>query len=478
MSDRIPPTFSNMSNLKKDIKPRRTSKARFVFFAFCGLVLLAGIVYGIYQLTVLVVEKVQDSFSNIWLTDTTVENVASIQIDYSSGETISICYDGQMYHALEIPDALLSQSACQSAFANAAQLLAERYATSQAEDEDAFGFLPSQATVNISFHNGQTYSFEIGSMAPTTAYYYVRTVGQDDVYLMKGLLVNLYAGGKASFREVSHPDLDTDRIVAFEFKHADQPTLYLDYIAKPSGFRFSSWYLHKPFLSDVDTMQVETFLSGLADLELISYVDDCTNLSSLVTYGLEDPETLLSLTYEDGNVITIAIGSSDAMGNRYLRFQQDDAVYLGKADSLSFVETLQLPLLVNEFANILQYKTIDSLTIHYGGQTSQFSLTRKDNSVTVMRDDATIVDENAFQEAFLSICSIQRSNIIYSKELPTAASSVLTLEYGFTDGSKGTVEYLDASVNDFYLRKNGSLGVSVRKDDCAEMLSLISKLLQ
>ncbi len=470
-------TFSQGSSLKKTVKSGHTSKSRLILYVLAGLALLGILIFAIYRLTRPEETKVEDSWENVWFTNTEVENVQSVDIELATGETLHVSYDGELYHTEEIPDALLSQSACQSAFANAAELLAERQAADDVTDPAAFGLKPPKSVVTIRFYDGKDFTLEIGDQAPTSAHYYVREAGKEQIYLMKALLVNLYAGGRSAFRDVSGFAIDTDSVVALELQREGQPDLLLDYMGKPTGFRFTSWYLHEPFLTDVVNDEVENYLHNIGALKLLNFVDECGDEAAFAQYGLDQPQALITLSYGDNSGVIIAVGGSDNLGNRYLRFNESAEVYLGDRDSLAFLDDLELPGLVSEFSNIFQYRQVAALTVTLDGKSTTFTLDRSGKDTTVARSDGTAVDEAAFKEMFLAICDVKRSNIVYDQTLPADTKAALVLEYGFTDGSSGTVEYLDASINDYYLRKNGSLGVSVRKDDCAEMLSKLRALL-
>ena len=62
-------------------------------------------------------------------------------------------------------------------------------------------------------------------------------------------------------------------------------------------------------------------------------------------------------------------------------------------------------------------------------------------------------------------------------DTPEGAEAALTLTYAFAGEEEPyVVRYLDASINNYTVEKNGSASVTVSKDDCAEMIALWTAL--
>ena len=98
-------------------------------------------------------------------------------------------------------------------------------------------------------------------------------------------------------------------------------------------------------------------------------------------------------------------------------------------------------------------------------------------AVTITRRDGQSVDAEAFKAAFQAI-NVVPVNGFTSAEEVAEAPAVLTLTYVFSGEEEPyTVTYLDSSINNYALRKNDSVSVTVSKEACADMLAQLRALL-
>ena len=82
------------------------------------------------------------------------------------------------------------------------------------------------------------------------------------------------------------------------------------------------------------------------------------------------------------------------------------------------------------------------------------------------------MDAERFKEAFQTTNVVPVNGFAEDEDVQ-GAQSVLTLTYTFNNGEEPyTVEYLDYSINNCALRKNGSVSVTVSKEALAGALEL------
>ena len=150
-------------------------------------------------------------------------------------------------------------------------------------------------------------------------------------------------------------------------------------------------------------------------------------------------------------------------------------VYTVESADVAFLDGAALPALVNEFANIVAINGVDELTVDLDGVQATFAIDRSGEEDAVTRDGAA-VDAAAFKDAFQQVNVVPVNGFAEEADVAEAAAA-LTLRYAFSDGTEMTVEYLDFSINNYALRKDGSVCVTVSKDDCAAMLQALRDLL-
>lgn len=462
-------TFSMDSNeLKKEVKNRDGNKGRKILLGLCALVLLAGVVWGLTALTKTIINYVQQDSQHVLLSKRAQDEVESLHILTKDGTELTLTRKGATFYSEQITQAVLSQASCQSAFINAGELLTESVAAENVTDLAGFGLETPASVVEIAYSDGEGLVLEIGDRAPTSNLYYCKVAGEDTVYLMKGMLVDLFAGGINSFWDIEAFEIDTQMAVALTLEREGEQTLHLEYQGKPQGFRFSQWHMLQPFIADTNTQSAEAILGAISGIELTRFVDTTTELAQ---FGLDAPAQTFTLLNEDGTKFILYLGARDARGDAYLRFGGSNDVYMASAESIAFLEQVKLPGLITDFANIHAITNLASLSVELDGKTVVYTLDKSGEETAFLKDGAKM-DADAFKNAYQSINTVLWADLVDEGSVQ-GAEAVLTLRYLFDNGEEAVVEYLDYSVNNLALRKNGSVGVAVRKDAVAQMLAAL-----
>lgn len=463
-----PSTFSaGADELKKPPRPsRKVGRGRIVLIGVCAVVLLAAAVWGITALTEVVVEQL--AIRSMILTDRSVEEVLDVSITARDGTALHIVREGEGYSVDRIAPQVLSQDSCNTAFINASQLVAEDVAARDVTDFAQYGLDEPAATVLVNFTDGGTLTLEIGDKVPVNPYYYARVDGGDTVYQIKRLLVGIYADGISGFWDLEAFAVNTDRVVAFTIEREGADTIELTFQAKTGGFRFTQWQMQRPFLADVVTAAPESLLAALNELSITRYV---ATADDLAPYGLDAPRGTVSLVNDDGSAFALYVGDEDGAGNVYLMLNDTRDVYQGKAASIAWLRQADVASLISDFSNIQAINNVDALTVESGGGAKHFAIDRSGAEAVYTKDGAPI-DAEAFKEAFQAVNTIMVDALTGDPDAFDGAAVDLRLTYTFTNGEVGVVEYVDVGVYHYGLRKNGTMGIAIRKEDAADMLAL------
>ena len=226
----------------------------------------------------------------------------------------------------------------------------------------------------------------------------------------------------------------------------------------------------QPEKNNTDSAKAESLVAEVANIALESFVKTVRE-DELAEYGLEKPWRTLTLTYGDGTTFTMALGKTNSLGHYYANFDGTSDVYIVDQETVSFLDGANMQALINEFANIIAINSVDALEVQLDGHTLHFTIDRSGEEPVYTLNGA-VIDGEDFKNAF------QATNIVPVNGLVTAndvenAQAALTLTYIFQNGEEPyTVEYLDSSINNYALRKNGSVSVSVSKEAMAEALEL------
>lgn len=458
-------------DLKKPLRHRDPRKGRLLLLALGGIVVLAALVIGVTKLAQAIGEYVElNTDHTVHLTDTTADKVHRIEIQGRTAVTLTR-RDG-VYSVRELSAAVTSQSACEAAFSNAATLLAEGVAAEGVTDFAAYGLDEPVSTVNITYTDGTTLLLEIGDVAPASQHYYVRVDGGDTVYLMRPLIVEMYSAGISAYRDLEGFAISTSDLAAFSLV-TEGETFAMTHRARTGGAAFTQWQIVEPALANTDTAAADALISGLSGIELSSFVRSTEDKAQ---YGLDAPWRTLLLTYGDGSTLQMDLGGDAGLGSYYACFDGGKDVYTVESADVAFLDGAALPALVNEFANIVAINSVDAFTVTLEGRSATFAIDRSGEEDAVTRDGAA-VDAAAFKAAFQAI-NVVPVNGFTSAEEVAEAPAVLTLTYVFSGEEEPyTVTYLDSSINNYALRKNDSVSVTVSKEACADMLAQLRALL-
>ena len=234
---------------------------------------------------------------------------------------------------------------------------------------------------------------------------------------------------------------------------------------------FTQWQIESPERDNVDSVKTEELIAQLEQIRLNSFVKTARELGD---YGLDNPERTLTLEYADGTQFVMALGDTDSVGNVYAAFDGSSDVYLVKGESLECLDGLTFRNLANEFANIVAINSVESLTVEMNGKTAVFTIDRSGDDPAYFRDGVAM-DAEAFKMAFQAMNIVPINGFADGKE--EGVEAALTLTYAFAGEEEPyVVRYLDASINNYTVEKNGSAAVTVSKDDCAEMIALWTAL--
>ena len=122
----------------------------------------------------------------------------------------------------------------------------------------------------------------------------------------------------------------------------------------------------------------------------------------------------------------------------------------------------------------LGINSVESLTVEMNGKTAVFTIDRSGDDPAYF-SDGVAMDAEAFKTAFQAMNIVPINGFADGKE--EDAEAALTLTYAFAGEEEPyVVRYLDASINNYTVEKNGSAAVTVSKDDCAEMIALWTAL--
>ena len=178
----------------------KSKNSRIVLFSLVGLVVLGAVV------AVLLLTQPKNAGDEEQTEETTVDpalvmttydetKISAIEITNSEGTFKIIPYDNDgtaewTVENLEIDHKLLDQSVFTTLVGYAASMTAKEVVEENAADLSKYGLDKPAATVSVSFSDGTSFGFNVGSTAPTGSAYYFTKAGGSTVYTYSAYKLN------------------------------------------------------------------------------------------------------------------------------------------------------------------------------------------------------------------------------------------------------------------------------------------------
>lgn len=217
--------------------------------------------------------------------------------------------------------------------------LTARATVADPEDLDQYGFGDKAINITLTLAEEageRTIAFQAGAPNPTSVSWYVRPMPGDVVYVVKKSAVDYWRMDELEFRERRFAALDAEKAVAIDATVDD----------RSMSFRLADgdvWQQTAPVEQPADRQAVRTMIGRTSALKTSQFVEDAP--ADKAQYGLEPPRHTVQLRADDGETITLYVGTvipgTDPQ-ERYVYRVEDDAVYAARDSFLeAFTEDLQ-----------------------------------------------------------------------------------------------------------------------------------------
>lgn len=147
---------------------------------------------------------------------------------------------------------------------------------------------------------------------------YVMTKGRPELLLVEDSFADDLDKDLMSLRDKHVVEFDRDKVRRIRVQRKKG----LDFtVAK----RADTWYLDTPQPGKAKQTKVDDILWDLEDLETSKFIEKPEDLKA---YGLAVPQTVVTLTMEDGSSIKVMFGDKTEDGRYYCKTSQSDTVYV------------------------------------------------------------------------------------------------------------------------------------------------------
>jgi hypothetical protein len=385
------------------------------------------------------------------------------------------------YSIKELAGVPIDSSAASQVVQNGFSLVATKNLGAVTNLEE-YGLKDPQATVEVSFKDGSTYNYKIGSVCSTdSASYYMCGENSNNVYVVGvdgGILdsVNYFVSKDVLAVTSSSGTNDFTKITLSGKNYAKPVT-----IQKTD----SVTSITAPISTQTDDTKLTALETALATVTATSVEAVNPDAAALKKYGLDTPSAVAEFTVNKGNYKVIA-GAQNG-DNYYVMLDKGNAVYLVSKDSAGAWVNTSAFALRSKLILMPNIATVKSITVTQGTTPAVLTIARTKDEKTSTEDKPAYTykvtgtsgkelayDTNykKFYESLISLELLEEANT------KPSGKPDYTIQYAYYDKSNtDTVEFYKSGDRRYTAVLNGQVCGTVVSTDLEKVSSKL-KLLQ
>ncbi len=415
------------------------------------------------------------------ITDKTQEDVKSFTVQNPAG-TYTITGQGEDYtvssfvnatgETITVPsNVVFNSAAVEFVVSSLFTATMNQVIEGGADNLTLYGLQNPAAKVDVSYKDGATASYSIGSAAPDGTNYYVYNPQTKEVGLVPtSSLANVLSAKEDFVDKTLVPTKEDDTIVVtkavlggtvrpeqivIDAFTAEELAEAADKSLAPSGYKITA-----PKQWDADTSKTVAITDELWAAQADGVVSIAPTEQQLQETGLAEPFSTLSMTF-GGKTVELKLGNKNADGLYYCTTSLNNAVMLVSADKMGWAE-FQAFDLYYKLVVVPNIKTVSAVTVEFDGKQNRFVLTHdEEDNLTVTMGGKEINDE-VFRSYYQLVISAKGE--YEAGEIPEGAPVQMKFTYEYVDKSKPStvVEFVRLNDRRSAIITDGDIGFAVR----------------
>ena len=401
----------------------------------------------------------------------------------------------------EEPEFPLNQTRAQILFGNivgkADGLVAE------GADLTVYGLEEPTVRIVATDKDGNEYRLNVGNKIGTVSKngYYACIDGQNTVYQIPTSLYAYFNLDKAAWiTQETVPQIDTATMVAVEIESEEFGNLALfhtgavgDGDGNPSS---GNWRMEKPYSNVLGVAEapITELLPNYATFSFGSPVD--YKRENFAQYGLAEPITKLTLTYEESSDLTtdllkkkvvLNIGNQLENGDYYVNLAGSDLVYTMTEPNVKGLVDIDANELVEKRYALIFIYTVSELEVELGDTKHLYEISYEEivneNSESITREYSFVVDGVPLSEGSTSFNTFytyfvnQEASFVLPEDMQPETEPILTVRYKRTNSSYQDLfmEYFPYDDSFYAVRINGVMMYAVDKRDVDTLMNGVNE---
>lgn len=416
------------------------------------------------------------------ITDKTAADVKSVTIKNPTG-TFTITPDGESYtiasyvdaagETVALPaDVVFNKSSVDFAVNALFTATMSQIIEDGADNLSLYGLQSPSTTVDISYSDGSSATYLVGSDAPDGTNYYAYNPQTKEVGLItKNALARVVIGKEEFVDKTLVPTKEDDTItvskavlggtlrpepIVIEAYSEQEIAAAAENSLVPSGYKITA-----PKQRDADTSRTTVITDEQWGLQAAAVAYLAPTEEQLLQTGLAEPFSTLSLTF-DGQTVELSLGNKNDDGQYYCMTSRNNAILLVAPDNVGWAELKEFDVYY-KLVVVPNIKTVAALTVEFDGKQHRYVLTHdEDNNLTVTTGGKEINDE-VFRSFYQLVLSAKGE--YETGEIPEGTPVQMKFTYEYLDKSQPNtvIELFSISDRRSAIRHNGEdTGFAVR----------------
>lgn len=393
-----------------------------------------------------------------------VERDQIVQVSANvKGEEFTFVKDGDNWMLKDRPDVKLKNSTVSLFVSEFASVSGEQKIADSADDLSIYGLAQPQGFYTVDLADGTQKQFSVGNSDPISGSYYFKMGDDPAVYTIYSTKADTLLKPLSDYRDTTFLTVNPENLsYVFIQNAANTIELVLETTGEGDD-QVSEWNMRQPMQRAIDSQRFsENIMEPVSSLSIQSFVEDGQD------HGVGNPAATVTLSDTDGVSQTMYIGDTDADGNRYVRLDGSNTVYLIAGDNLEFINVDPF-LLMDKFLNLENIDNVNSIDVISSAATYTLSITREGETETYRVGDLETV-EDTFKELYQKVIGLTASGMI---EAQPAGSPVVTVVYHLVDGTTETLQFLDYDDRNYAAVIDGVCEFRILKKDVENMLTAV-----
>ena len=324
------------------------------------------------------------------------------------------------------------------------------------EGAEEYALENPDVVVSFTTSDGNDHQFSIGGMTSSAAHYYVQNLQTEEIVVTSSSVVAQMTGSLEAYRNKELIAVDKGSVIKFEYYEKDEHVLTVE------SENSVDWTLTYPFNEKARKIEVNEFLYNMLEWPVAGYPE--IGDKDYEAMGLTNPESVIVLTDEFGEVQRFEFGVSDGTYTYARVGGQDDIIKLYTVDT--DFETLVPETIMFVLPLKNTYDEVDSIQIQTQDMDVTFDI-ENDTNITL---DGKKIEYTDFSGVFFKYTTISALGRVDK----VTGDKVATLHTVKKDGTEITVELFERDETTLFMQIDGDKSYFIDISELEELLYAVN----